>query len=818
MQFSTARSAWAAAVAAVSLLSGADAGERRPFTVDDLLALEHVDEWCDGGVALSGDGASVAVARAQREINVWAQRGAGQPFEKITDAQSGLAQWICPEWSAKGGALAFVRRSPEDATVWVWEGAGRGLRRAGTRALAGGMDASYQFQWIDDHSLVYAGAARSAGHAPSAIDRSSVSDLDLARIIQRGDTVTANVLESGASEVLESRPQAELVLWDRVTAREKVLMRGLIRSWSLAPRGGVLAVLRKSSIRHPRETRPLRGPPSRLRVEVVTLSGETMRFTGAPPALDVVESSLAWSPTGEQLAFVGYEADNFERPILYRLDLRSRRASASELREMTVSTRPSGHVDLQWAASGRLLLRAVKAGRWDWFLIGRDGGVRCSTCRMANAPEALWRERHRNSFVGVADGALWRVDPESGVSRNLTRGIDARFSRIAWPAASASRTCGDDACRGYSQLILGGDGAGAHYLVHLNPFSLTRIAQPAEDATLLAYSPISDDALFMASGNSGSRMWRGRVGSGEFHEVYSANQFLGEIEPGRARLIEYTTAKGQQLQGWLLLPPGFSEARRYPLITWVYAGETARATPPRAFDLDTADDVNLQVAAGRGFAVLVPSMPLGPRGTPDDPYEHLTEGVLPAVDEAIELGVADPDRLFLAGHSFGGFSVYGLVTQTDRFAAAMAASGMTNFTSHYLQFDGLTRHTDYPHESHHHLGITERGQANFVAPLWGDVDRYVRNSPVFKADRVHTPLLIMHGDADYVDMEQAEEFFSALYRQGKRARFVRYWGERHKFESAANIRDFWERTLDWFDEHSLAATDVSATRGTGAAQ
>jgi dipeptidyl aminopeptidase/acylaminoacyl peptidase len=85
-------------------------------------------------------------------------------------------------------------------------------------------------------------------------------------------------------------------------------------------------------------------------------------------------------------------------------------------------------------------------------------------------------------------------------------------------------------------------------------------------------------------------------------------------------------------------------------------------------------------------------------------------------------------------------------------------------------------------------------------PPWKDLGRYIRNSPIFSVDRVQTPLMIMQGDLDYVALQQGEEFFTSLYRQGKRAEFVRYWGEGHVLESPANIRDMWQRIFAWFDQ------------------
>jgi dipeptidyl aminopeptidase/acylaminoacyl peptidase len=97
--------------------------------------------------------------------------------------------------------------------------------------------------------------------------------------------------------------------------------------------------------------------------------------------------------------------------------------------------------------------------------------------------------------------------------------------------------------------------------------------------------------------------------------------------------------------------------------------------------------------------------------------------------------------------------------------------------------------------------LAESGQTRMGEPPWRDLWRYIRNSPVYYADRVQTPLMIIQGDLDYVPMQQGEEFFTALYRQGKEAKFVRYWGEGHVISSPANIRDMWQRIFTWFDGH-----------------
>src|SRR6202035_4279070 len=130
-------------------------------------------------------------------------------------------------------------------------------------------------------------------------------------------------------------------------------------------------------------------------------------------------------------------------------------------------------------------------------------------------------------------------------------------------------------------------------------------------------------------------------------------------------------------------------------------------------------------------------------------------------------------------HSFGGFATYGLIAQTSRFRAAVALAGPSDLISLYGIFDARERYTEYPQENLAMAALMESAQTRMGNPPWKDLGRYLRNSPIFSVDRVQTPLLIIQGDMDYVAIQQGEEFFSSLYRQGKRAEFVRYWGEGH---------------------------------------
>jgi dipeptidyl aminopeptidase/acylaminoacyl peptidase len=221
--------------------------------------------------------------------------------------------------------------------------------------------------------------------------------------------------------------------------------------------------------------------------------------------------------------------------------------------------------------------------------------------------------------------------------------------------------------------------------------------------------------------------------------------------------------------------------------------------------------INLRLAASEGYAVLLPSMPVHLLGGSDVPLAHLTNGVLPAIDKLISDGVVAPDRLFVAGQSFGGFSTYGLVTQTARFKAAAAFGGESDYISIFGSADKRFLHGEYLQQLFFPMEQVEEAQASLDLPPWAASDRYRRASPISYVDKVVTPMLMVQGDLDLIPIEQAEEFFSSLYRQGKPAELVRYWGESHVIASPANVHDVWSRVIAWFDNYGDLARDANGS-------
>jgi dipeptidyl aminopeptidase/acylaminoacyl peptidase len=310
--------------------------------------------------------------------------------------------------------------------------------------------------------------------------------------------------------------------------------------------------------------------------------------------------------------------------------------------------------------------------------------------------------------------------------------------------------------------------------------------------------------------------------SGE-HELLNMNTWVSQLAQPRKMLIRYRSENGDSLHAVVVLPTPYSPGRRYPVVTWVYAGEVYSDTSGAPANSLRSISLNLALLAARGYVVLFPSMPLTPgrssggdvgpqlmNGTlrfgGDDVLPQLTNGVLPAVDRLVALGIADPNRVAVMGQSYGGYSTLGLVTQTRRFRTAIALAVISDLLTKYGTLRPWDRYRDDAQVNLPNPKMMEAGQDRLGAPPWANVWRYLVNSPVLFADRVQTPVMIMQGDLDFLGPEQAEEFFTALSRLGKRARLVRYVGEEHVIQSPANVRDMWMRIEEWLSQTMPADT------------
>jgi dipeptidyl aminopeptidase/acylaminoacyl peptidase len=259
-------------------------------------------------------------------------------------------------------------------------------------------------------------------------------------------------------------------------------------------------------------------------------------------------------------------------------------------------------------------------------------------------------------------------------------------------------------------------------------------------------------------------------------------------------LIEWLSDDGDRLQGTLLLPANYESGRHYPLVVWVYGGAFLSDDFDR-FGGAYRGPFNMQLLATRGYAVLLPDAPQH-AGTP---MLDLTKTVLPGINKVIEMGIADPDRLGIMGHSYGGYSTLALIVQTKRFKAAIEACGPGDLLENYgaMNKDGTA----------FGISIDEAGQGLMEGTPWQLRDRYIENSPFFYLDRVETPLLIIHGGADNsVGPFLGDQLFVSLRRLGKSAEYVKYDGEEHSplYWSYAHQMDLSARIIAWLDKYLKA--------------
>jgi len=255
-------------------------------------------------------------------------------------------------------------------------------------------------------------------------------------------------------------------------------------------------------------------------------------------------------------------------------------------------------------------------------------------------------------------------------------------------------------------------------------------------------------------------------------------QFAGKAL-SHTELITYRDADGKKLTGVLYYPANYERGQKYPLVTEVYEQYFENGFSPA-----------LNILTSAGYAVLHPSVNF----TTGYPGEAWAKGALAAVNKVIEMGVADPDRLGIQGTSYGGYATVLLITQTDRFKAAINNSGKVDMVSFYTQSPRLgVRNTHAPEKSQDRIGGT----------LWEYPERYLAHSAVLQADRIRTPLLCITGDLDpNVEALQSQEIYYALRRLGKKCVWLRYRDGAHGGPNTVEERaDMYKRMVEWYDTY-----------------
>ena len=299
--------------------------------------------------------------------------------------------------------------------------------------------------------------------------------------------------------------------------------------------------------------------------------------------------------------------------------------------------------------------------------------------------------------------------------------------------------------------------------------------------------------LFQKSdGTRPAELYAADAAFGNVRKLTDLNPWIAKKALPASELVSYRDADGKVLYGVLRYPIGYEKGRKYPTVFEIY--ETF---------FDNGFNGRAAMLAGHGYAVFHPSVNL----VVGRPGESWAKGVTAAANKLIDMGVADPDRLGVHGTSYGGYATVLLLTETDRFKAAINISGKVNMVSFYTDSERLgVRNTHAPEKSQDRIGGT----------LWEFPERYIEHSAIFRLDRVKTPLLTISGDQDpNVPANQSRELYYALRRLGKEVEWVRYVNGGHRPpNSVSESIDFEQRIVAWYDKYlkPKPATTTSASR------
>jgi dipeptidyl aminopeptidase/acylaminoacyl peptidase len=261
----------------------------------------------------------------------------------------------------------------------------------------------------------------------------------------------------------------------------------------------------------------------------------------------------------------------------------------------------------------------------------------------------------------------------------------------------------------------------------------------------------------------------------------------------KPELVRWKMFDGKMSEGILFKPENFDPSKKYPVVFYFYErnadGLYSYRTPA-----PSASTINIAYFVSNGYLVFDPNIYY----KTGEPGQSAYNSVVSAAKYLSAMPFVDSTKMGIQGQSWGGYQVAYLVTRTNMFRAAGAGAPVANMTSAYGGIrwgSGINRQFQY-----------EKTQSRIGATLWQRPDLYIKNSPLFSADKINTPLLIMHNDADgAVPWYQGIELFTALKRLDKKVWLLQYNGEDHNLVERKNRKDLSVRLSQFFD-HYLKGT------------
>jgi len=271
-------------------------------------------------------------------------------------------------------------------------------------------------------------------------------------------------------------------------------------------------------------------------------------------------------------------------------------------------------------------------------------------------------------------------------------------------------------------------------------------------------------------------------------KITDANPQQNNYIWGKVELVDWISFNGDSLKGLLYKPENFDPEKKYPMLVYFYerySNSLHRYYTPKPI----RSVINFSYYVSNGYLLFIPDIVYSVGYPGPSAFDCIVSGTQTMCDKYPYI---DRDRLGIQGQSWGGYQVAYLVTKTNMYRAAMAGAPVSNMTSAYGGIrwgSGMSRAFQY-----------EQTQSRIGGNLWDKLPLYMLNSPLFSADRIETPLLIMHNDKDgAVPWYQGIELFNAIRRLDKPVWMLVYNGAPHNLKRRANSKDLTIRMQQFFD-------------------
>jgi dipeptidyl aminopeptidase/acylaminoacyl peptidase len=462
------------------------------------------------------------------------------------------------------------------------------------------------------------------------------------------------------------------------------------------------------------------------------------------------DGAPVWSPDGSLIAFSANRTDNPDANDNTDIFVVEPRAGAKPRAVTTSSASDSSPV---FSPDGKSIA----------YLAGGD-------------PKDIWYATNNLAIVPAAGGA----------PRLLTSGLDRNVSRPQFtPNGDALLFLLEDGGNVHLARVPAAGGPVSRVLAGERDVNAFDVAKSGDIAVLETGPQQPSEVYFLAAAP------RAPVSAVPPQVTHVNDDFLAKIALGAVERFKAKSADGAMIDAFLTRPPN-AVSGRLPTILRIHGGPVSQ--------FSTGFNLEWQMLAAKGFAV-VAANPRGSSGYGRDFSRALWaawgekdyEDVMAAVDTAIAMGVADPDRLGVGGWSYGGILTDHVISKTTRFKAATSGASEFNYLANY-------GNDHYQRQWEAELGLP-----------WQHTELWIKLSPFFRLDKIVTPTLVLGGDADMnVPIIGGQQLYQGLKRLGRETELIVYPGETHAIRRPSFQQDRFERYIAWYTKYLKSSGKLSS--------